>query len=207
MRHMTHSSPDEIARQLAFLVELDKLKSIMRQSPLIDQSRKENSAEHSWHLSMFALVLSSHAKDVDALRVVKLLLVHDIVEIDAGDHPIHSASGNDALVQQAEQDAAERIFGLLPDHQGREMLELWREFEAAQTPEAIFAKALDRLQPLLINTLSNGGTWTENGVTQQQVMERYGPVIARGSPVLWEAASKLVSEYFAKAGRSQGGQR
>ncbi|BAN27588.1 HD domain-containing protein [Caballeronia insecticola] len=198
---MTHSSSDQIARQLAFLVELDKLKSILRQSPLINKSRKENSAEHSWHLSMFALVLSTHANDVDALRVVQLLLVHDIVEIDAGDHPIHSASANDAQVQEAEQRAAERIFGLLPEEQGRQMLELWREFEAAETPEAVFAKVLDRLQPLLINTLSDGGTWTENGVTQQQVLERYGPVIARGSPVLWEAASKLVGDYFAAAGR------
>lgn len=200
---MTSLSTDQIAQQLAFLVELDRLKSIIRQSPLINQSRKENSAEHSWHLSMFALVLSAHAKDaVDTLHVVKLLLVHDIVEIDAGDHPIHSTSEHAALIAEAEQHAAERIFGLLPDHQGRELLELWREFEAAETPEAIFAKALDRLQPLLINTLSNGGTWTENGVTQQQVMERYGPVIERGSPSLWEVASKRVSEFFDAAGRS-----
>ncbi|BAN49166.1 HD family hydrolase [Metapseudomonas resinovorans] len=196
---MTYSSTDQIAQQLAFLVELDKLKSIMRQSPLIDQSRKENSAEHSWHLGMFALVLSAHAKEVDTLHVVKLLLVHDIVEIDAGDHPLHSASGQAALIEAAERRAAERIFGLLPEQQGREMLDLWCEFEAAQTPEAIFAKALDRLQPLLINTLSNGGTWAENGVTRQQVMERYGPVIERGSPVLWEVASQCVSDYFAKA--------
>ncbi|CAE6821197.1 HD domain-containing protein [Paraburkholderia domus] len=200
---MTCLPTDQIAQQLAFLVELDRLKSIMRQSPLINQSRKENSAEHSWHLSMFALVLSAHAKDVvDTLHVVKLLLVHDIVEIDAGDHPIHSTSGHDALISEAEQQAAERIFGLLPQHQGREMFELWREFEAAETPEAIFAKTLDRLQPLLINTLSNGGTWTENGVTQRQVMERYGAVIARGSATLWEVASKRVSEFFAAAGSS-----
>jgi putative hydrolase of HD superfamily len=196
---MTSSPHEQIARQLAFLAEIDKLKSIVRQSPLIDRSRKENSAEHSWHLSMFALVLSAHAKDVDALHVIKLLLVHDIVEIDAGDHPIHSTTGQDALIEQAEQRAAERIFGLLPEQQAREMRELWDEFEAAQTPEAVFAKALDRLQPLLINTLSNGGTWTENSLTEEQVMERYAPVIERGSPVLWEVASKLVSDYFAAA--------
>lgn len=195
---MTGLSTDQIAQQLAFLVELDRLKSIMRQSPLIDRSRKENSAEHSWHLSMFALVLSAHARDeVDTLHVVKLLLVHDVVEIDAGDHPLHSTSAPDTLIAEAEQRAAERIFGLLPAAQGRDMLALWREFEAAQTPEAIFAKALDRLQPLLINTLSNGGTWTENGVTQQQVMERYGPVIERGSPALWATASERVREFFA----------
>ncbi|CAD6515524.1 HD domain-containing protein [Paraburkholderia metrosideri] len=195
---MTCLPTDQLTQQLAFLVELDRLKSIVRQSPLINQSRKENSAEHSWHLSMFALVLATHAKDaVNPLHVVKLLLVHDIVEIDAGDHPIHATGGPDTQIAEAEQRAAERIFGLLPEQQGREMLELWREFEDAQTPEAVFAKALDRLQPLLINTLANGGTWTENGVTQQQVMERYGPVIERGSPALWEAASKRVSEFFA----------
>ncbi|ASL45855.1 5'-deoxynucleotidase YfbR [Burkholderia sp. AD24] len=200
---MTSLPTDQIAQQLAFLVELDKLKSILRQSPLIDRSRKENSAEHSWHLSMFALILSGHAKEnVDTLHVVKLLLVHDVVEIDAGDHPIHASSGQAAQIAEDEQHAAERIFGLLPEPQGRELLELWREFEAAQTPEAIFAKALDRLQPLLINTLSNGGTWTENGVTQQQVMERYGPVIARGSPALWEVASERVGEFFAASGSS-----
>ncbi|MGF6771590.1 putative hydrolase of HD superfamily [Paraburkholderia sp. GAS199] len=196
---MTSPSLDQTTRQLTFLMELDKLKSIMRQSPLINRSRKENSAEHSWHLCMFALVLSNHAKDVDALHAVKLLLVHDIVEIDAGDHPLHATSGQAEAIAQAEQRAAERIFGLLPDDQGRELLALWHEFEAAQTPEAIFAKALDRLQPLLINTLSNGGTWTENGVTEQQVMERYGPVIKRGSPDLWEAASQRVRDYFAGA--------
>ncbi|MCI9875497.1 HD domain-containing protein [Pseudomonas atacamensis] len=194
---MSRLYEDHIAQQFAFLIELDELKSIMRQSPLINQSRKENSAEHSWHLSMFALILSSHARDtVDTLHVVKLLLVHDIVEIDAGDHPIHSIGESDVLVAQAEQLAAERIFGLLPKQQGRKMLELWNEFEAAETPEAIFAKSLDRLQPLLINTLSNGGTWAEAGVTQEQVMERYGPVIERGSPILWDVASKRVCEYF-----------
>lgn len=195
---MTALPTDQIAQQLAFLMELDKLKSVLRQSPLINQSRKENSAEHSWHLSMFALVLSAHAQEkVDTLHVIKLLMVHDIVEIDAGDHPIHSSSEPSALIAHAEQQAAERIFGLLPDASGREMLELWREFEVAQTPEAIFAKALDRLQPLLINTLSEGGTWSENGVSQQQVIERYGPTIARGSPALWEVARKHVSEFFA----------
>jgi putative hydrolase of HD superfamily len=194
---------DIIQRQLAFLAELDQLKSIVRQSPLINRSRKENSAEHSWHLAMFALVLSEHVDGVDALHAVKLLLVHDIVEIDAGDAPIHETGNDKVLLERAERQAAERIFGLLPVAQGREFLALWREFEAAETPEAHFAKALDRLQPLLLNTLAGGGTWTENDVTEQQVVERYGPVIDRGSPVLWQEARKLVRRHFEERAADQ----
>lgn len=191
-------SDSAIQRQLAFLAELDRLKSVVRQSPLADRSRRENSAEHSWHLAMFALVLSDHAGGVDALHVAKLLLVHDIVEIDAGDAPIHVAGADMAALAEAEQRAAERIFGLLPPEQGRELFGLWREFEAAETPAARFAKAIDRLQPLLLNVLAGGGTWTENGVSERQVMERYGPPIERGSPTLWREAAELVRKHFAE---------
>jgi putative hydrolase of HD superfamily len=189
---------EPLRRQLAFLAELDQLKSIVRQSPLINRSRKENSAEHSWHLAMFALVLSEHARGVDILHVVKLLLVHDIVEIDAGDAPIHVAGKDKALLEEEERQAAERIFGLLPSPQSQVFLDLWLEFEAAETPAARFAKALDRLQPLLLNTLTQGGTWAENGVTEQQVMERYGPIIERGSPALWREAVERVRRHFAE---------
>lgn len=195
---MAGLSADIIQQQLTFLAELDQLKSIVRQSPLINRSRKENSAEHSWHLAMFALVLLEHAEGVDAFHVVKLLLLHDIVEIDAGDAPIHVTGKDKALLEQEERRAAERIFGLLPSKQGQDLLALWLEFEAAETSEARFAKALDRLQPLLLNTLTDGGTWTENGLTEQQVIERYGPTIEGGSPVLWQAASKLVRRHFAQ---------
>ncbi len=196
---MTQPAPLEgLHRQLAFLAELDRLKLVVRQSPLVDRSRKENSAEHSWHLAMFALVLAEHAPGVDAVHVVKLLLVHDIVEIDAGDAPIHAAGQDKAALALAERRAAERIFGLLPVEQGREMLALWEEFEEASTPDAQFAKALDRLQPLLLNTLTGGGTWTENGVTEQQVVERIGPTIEAGSPLLWQEASKLIRQHFAE---------
>jgi len=187
-----------IRRQLAFLAELDRLKSVVRQSPLINRTRRENSAEHSWHLAMFALVLSEHAKGVDALHVAKLLLLHDIVEIDAGDAPIHVTGRDKAVLAQEERAAAERIFGLLPPEQRQKFLSLWLEFEAGETPDARFAKALDRLQPLLLNTLTDGGTWTENAVTEQQVMERYGPAIEGGSDVLWQVASTLVRQHFAK---------
>ena len=194
---MTNPTLETIRQQLAFLAEIDQLKSIVRQSPIVNRTRKENSAEHSWHLAMFALVLADSAPEVDALHAVKLLLVHDIVEIDAGDAPIHVAGQDKAELERAERRAAERIFGLLPLDQGRELLALWHEFEEATTPAARFAKALDRLQPLLLNTLTDGGTWTENGVTEQQVMDRYGPIIQAGSPLLWQEASRLVRQHFA----------
>jgi putative hydrolase of HD superfamily len=200
---VTTEALENIHRQLAFLTELDRLKSVMRQSPLINRTRRENSAEHSWHLAMFALVLSEHVKDVDALYVAKLLLLHDIVEIDAGDAPIHVTGRDKALLAQEERAAAERIFGLLPPEQGQEFLSLWLEFEAGETPNARFAKALDRLQPLLLNTLTDGGTWTENGVSEQQVMERYGPAIEGGSALLWQVASTLVRQHFGKRSTAQ----
>jgi putative hydrolases of HD superfamily len=172
------------------------LKSVIRQSPLINRTRKENSAGHSWHLAMFALVLGEYAVDVDITHVVKLLLVHDVVEIDAGDAPLH-ASGTDRIaLAQAERAAAERIFGLLPTEQGQAFLALWLEFEDAVTAAARFAKALDRLQPLLLNVRTGGGTWAENGVTGQQVKERYGPVIEGGAPALWQEARRLVEQHF-----------
>ena len=195
---MPLAASNVVGRQLAFLAELDRLKSVVRQSPIVNRSRKENSAEHSWHLAMFALVLADSAPEVDALHAVKLLLVHDIVEIDAGDAPIHVAGKDMAALARSERQAAERIFGLLPPGQGQEFLALWTEFEEARTPAARFAKALDRLQPLFLNTLTEGGTWAENGVTEQEVMERYGPTIEAGSPLLWQEASRLVRRHFAR---------
>jgi putative hydrolase of HD superfamily len=193
---MTTSSSQNILAQFAFLTEMDRLKSITRQSFLIEANRRENSAEHSWHLAMFALVLGEHVEGVDVSHVIKMLLVHDIVEIDVGDFPIHRVGIDREMLEQKERAAANRIFGLLPPRQAEETLGLWLEFEAAMTPEARFAKSLDRLQPLLLNTLTNGGTWTENGVTEQQVIERYGPMIEGGSPELWSFAVTLVKRHF-----------
>jgi putative hydrolase of HD superfamily len=186
-----------IRQQFAFLAEIDKLKSILRASPLIDRSRKENSAEHSWHIAMFALTLAEHSGGADISRVIRMLLLHDIVEIDAGDTPFF-APGGGAGPAKSEHDAAIRIFGLLPEGQGAEMRALWEEFEAGDTTDARFAKALDRLQPLLVNTLTDGGTWNEFGVTEAQAMQRYGAIIAKGSPDLWRAASALVAGHFAE---------
>jgi putative hydrolase of HD superfamily len=183
-------------KQFDFLREIDQLKSVIRKSPLIDQSRKENSAEHSWHLAMYALILKdSSEKEINIERVIKMLLIHDIVEIDAGDHPLHETIDN-SLQEEAERKAAERIFSLLPDQQGNELKALWYEFEAAESNDAVFAKSLDRLQPLIHNVATNGGTWIEGNVSHEQVKQRYGSVIAEGSRTLWDYAKGLVNRYF-----------
>ncbi|OAE53461.1 hydrolase [Achromobacter insolitus] len=187
---------NKLEQQLAFLREIDRLKAVTRQSPLLDGSRRENSAEHSWHLAMYALVLSEYAHEsINAHRVMQMLLLHDIVEIDVGDFPIHGGASADMQAEQ-EAAAARRIFGLLPQPQAAAFLDLWLEFEAAETEDAKFAKALDRFQPLLINVYTDGGTWKENGVSLEQVLARYGPVIARGAPQLWTVCEEWVSRHF-----------
>ncbi len=190
---------DDLTSRMAFLAEIDALKGVLRQSRIADGSRRENSAEHSWHLAMFALILGEGEPSLDIGRVIAMLLIHDIVEIDAGDAPIHGTHDAAALAV-AEAEAAERLFGLLPAAQCDRLLALWREFELAETPEARFAKALDRLQPLLLNTLTQGGTWTENGISEDQVYARYGPTIERGSPGLWRYATELVRNFFGRPG-------
>jgi|TARA_R110001632_G_scaffold50409_3_gene125933 putative hydrolase of HD superfamily len=183
-------------KQLDFLREIDQLKSVIRKSPLIDQSRRENSAEHSWHLAMYALILKdSSDQDINLDRVIKMLLIHDIVEIDAGDHPLHETIDN-SLQEEAERKAAERIFGLLPTSQGEELKALWYEFEAAESHDAVFAKSLDRLQPLIHNVATKGGTWVEGNVSHEQVKQRYGSVISAGSKTLWGYVKGLVKKHF-----------
>lgn len=189
-----HTNP--LLQKLTFLHEIDRLKSVIRQSPLLDRSRKENSAEHSWHLAMYALLLQDYAVGVvDANRVIKMLLLHDIVEVDVGDTPLHSsASPNDQY--RAEMQAASRLFGLLPAPESSELLALWQEFEEAKSEDAKFAKALDRVQPLLVNVMTGGGTWNDHGVSLELVLQRYGPTIRRGSPILWELCEQLVQQHF-----------
>lgn len=189
---------DSLTQQLTFLREIDRLKSVIRRSPLLDRSRRENSAEHSWHLAMYAWLLHEHAAGpVDISRVIRMLLLHDIVEVDAGDTPIHGA-GWTAVQSEREAAAAARIFGLLPRQQGAELLALWEEFESATTEDAKFAKALDRFQPLLVNIFTEGGTWAESGVTLEQVEARYGPPIRKGSPRLWALCEEWVKRHFEK---------
>ena len=191
-------STSNLELQLAFLKEIDRLKSVVRLSPLIDRSRRENSAEHSWHLAMYALVLAEHAAgSVDVMRVVKMLLIHDIVEIDAGDVPFHVPATHAGQAER-ERLAAERIFGLLPAAQAAEFRTLWLEFEAAESDDARFAKALDRFQPMLHNAATDGGTWVECAVTLEQITARCRPPIEGGAPALWEAAAGMAEKHYRK---------
>lgn len=188
-------APERLAQQIDFLVEIDRLKTILRQTLLSDGSRAENSAEHSWHLALFAVVLAEHANDSDSLelgRVVLMLLVHDIVEIDAGDTFCYDVDANRDK-EEREQAAAARLFGKLPPDQGSRLRQLWEEFEARETPEARFANAVDRLQPMLHNVLTRGHSWRLHGVGKEQVLERNRPV-GDGSSELWEFAERFLDQ-------------
>ena len=191
---------DRLAAQFAFLNEADRLKSVLRATTLCDGSRRENSGEHSWHLALYAMVLADQAAPgVDIGRVIRMLLIHDLVEIDVGDVPIHSANGQahaSAATQAAEQRAAERIFGLLPPDQARDFRALWDEFEAAETPDAVFAKSLDRVQPVMANLQSGGGTWITYDVTFDQLESRVGTKVERGAPHLWAWVRAKVRPFF-----------
>lgn len=190
---------DRITAQFAFLNEADRLKSVLRGTTLNDGSRRENSAEHSWHIMLYAAVMAEHAVRPVALdRVIRMLLLHDIVEIDAGDTPIHGA--HDAGAQaEAEARAAERIFGLLPPDQAEAFRALWDEFEAAETDDAIFAKAIDRVQPVMSNLESGGGTWPEYNVTAAQLDARVGVKVRRGAPAIWDMLKSRIDAWFDRA--------
>lgn len=186
--------------QFRFLIEADKLKQVLRATRLTDGSRRENSGEHSWHLALYALVLADQAgPGVNIDRVIRMLLLHDLVEIDVGDVPIHSANSmahGSAAVQAAEAAAADRIFGILPDDLRDDLRALWQEFEAALTPDAVFARALDRVQPVIHNIASGGGTWAEYDVTWPQLESRVGSRIARGAPALWDWVAARARGWF-----------
>lgn len=187
-----------LAQQLGFIREIDKLKSVLRRTLLMDGTRYENDAEHSWHLAVMAILLREHANkpDVDVGRVVKMVLVHDIVEIDAGDTYCYDDAGNRGKVAR-EQVAAERLFGLLPEDQRQEFQALWEEFEARVTPEARFAAALDRVQPLMHNYYTGGVVWKQHGVNSAKVQERNRHV-GEGSRTLWEFAEELIRDAVAR---------
>ena len=186
-----------LEQQIAFLNEADKLKSVMRGTLLCDGSRSENSAEHSWHLTLYALVLADQAgPDVDMIRVIKMLILHDIVEIDAGDNPIFGTYDASDMETQ-EQAAADRIFGLLPKDLRDDLRAAWEEFEANRTPTAQFAKSLDRFQPPMQNLAAGGGSWIDYNVTHDQFVEKVGMKIETGAPGLWDYARRRVSTWFA----------
>jgi len=182
--------------RLAFLNEADQLKSIERASRLNDNSRFENSAEHSWHIMLHAMVLEDQAGSEVALdRVLKMLLIHDIVEIDAGDAPIHGVVDHAAMAVK-EQKAAERLFGLLPVNEGRSLISLWQEFEAAETPDAMFAKAIDRVQVPISNLANGGGSWIAYKVSLAQLDQRVGIPVNRGAPGVWAWLRPQLSSFF-----------
>jgi putative hydrolase of HD superfamily len=186
------AAADRLARQVSFILEVDKLKEIFRQTINTQSRRAENDAEHSWHLCLCVIVLAEHANspNLDVLRVLKMVIIHDLVEIDAGDTFAYDTA---AMAHQHEREAlaADRIFGLLPPDQSREFRALWDEFEARQTPEAKFALAVDRFQPMLLNCKTEGAAWRRHGVTQDRVLARNAAVADACKP-LWEYVVAMV---------------
>ena len=188
---------DRLKKQVEFILELDKLKTIFRQSYLIHAERRENSAEHSWHVAVMALLLAEYAEEkVDLLRVLQMLLIHDIVEIDAGDTYCYDEA-NSLDKAAREKQAALRIFGLLPEEQGKELRVIWEEFEAGVSPEAKFANAVDRLMPLLHNYYTQGKSWQAHGITKDKVLARTVQ-IQEVSNSLWQWIDALLEDAVAK---------
>ena len=188
---------ENLAQQIAFIKEIDKLKYIQRKTCIFNSKRNENDAEHSWQLAMMALVLSGHANEkVDLLKVIKMLLIHDIVEIDAGDTFLFDTTKNHTNTDE-ELVAAKRIFGLLPEEQSAELITIWEEFEAGESAEAKFAKAMDRFAPMMQNASNNGGTWAEFNVPYETIIEKKKR-IKEGSEIVWDYAKGLVDESLAK---------
>ncbi len=189
---------DRLKQQINFILETDRLKSIYRRTYLADGSRFENDAEHSWHLSLMAILLAEHSNSsIDILKVVKMVIIHDIIEIDAGDAYCYDAAANEGKAER-EMAAAERLFSLLPNDQKEEFMFTWQEFEKNQSPEANFANALDRFQPVNLNYASEGKSWQENSITYDQVLKR-NSVIKSGSDKLWDYAKKIIDSAVTKS--------
>ena len=196
-------SDDRLTRQVTFLVEADRLKNVLRRTPLTDDSRPENSAEHSWHLALAAITLAEWAPPgLDLQRVLELVVVHDLVEIDAGDTFAYDTAANHSKVAR-EQAAADRIFGLLPDEQGARVRGLWDEFEAQVSAESRYANALDRLQALLQNMQAGGGSWAAYGITRSQVYARMQPVQA-ALPDVWPFVESVIERFCAAGAIADG---
>ena len=185
-------------QQIKFVIEVDKMKNILRQTLLTDKSRRENDAEHSWHLALMAMVLHEYADQskVDLYRVLKMALVHDLIEIDAGDTFAYDEAGNESKAER-ERMAADRIFALLPEDQGGELRALWEEFDAEETADAQYAAAIDRLQPLLCNYATEGHTWKDGRVTSGQVRKRMR-IIKEAAPELWQLAEDIIQSSIEK---------
>lgn len=186
---------ERLQKQMDFIVEIDKVKEIFRQTYLSDGTRKENDAEHSWHLALMAVLLKEYANEqVDLGKVVPMVLLHDLVEIDAGDTYAYDQAGA-ATQHEREQKAADRIFGLLPSDQGKWFMDLWEEFEAYQTPDAKFAHVLDNCQPMLLNDAEGGKSWLEHGVHKSQIYKRNRHT-AEGSEKIWEYMQTVIDKHI-----------
>lgn len=190
---------ERLKKQFAFFQEIDKEKEIFRQTYLADASRKENDAEHAWHMAIMTVLLSEYAnEEIDVLKTVTMLLIHDIVEIDAGDTYAYAPEGKKTQ-EERERKAADRIFHLLPDDQADKMYALWEEFEAQQTPEAKFARTMDNIQPMMLNDASNGLSWDEHQVKLSQILKR-NERTAKGSEQIWEYAKEEFLQKNIQAG-------
>ena len=189
---------ERLKKQIEFIIEVDKLKQIYRQTLLMDGSRNENDAEHSWHLALMAMVLHEYSpkKDLDITKVLKMLLIHDLVEIYAGDTFCYDEKANLSKAER-ELEAAERLFNILPPDQSQEFRALWDEFEERKTPEALFASSLDRIQPLICNYLTGGHTWVKYGIKSDKVLER-NLLVKEGAPELWELVEEIVEDSIKK---------
>lgn len=184
-----------LQQQIEFIKEIDKIKYIQRKTKLFNSNRFENDAEHSWHLAVMAIVLNEHSnKSIDILKVIKMLLIHDIVEIDSGDIFIYDTEKNHTNTDE-ELKASKRIFGILPKVQAKELIDLWIEFENGKTEDAKFAKALDRFEPILQNSSNNGGTWHEYKVSKESVIDKTKPIMD-GSVTIWEHSERLINNYY-----------
>lgn len=184
---------DRLEQQIRFLLEIDKQKEIVRQTYLADGSRKEGDAEHAWHLAVMAFLLADYANEkIDVLKTVKMVLLHDVIEIDAGDTYAYDIEGNKTK-RVREERAADRIYGMLPEERKQEYRALWEEFETMETPEARFANTLDKIQPILLNHASGGRSWREHGVKREQIMER-NERTHEGSEALWEYALNIINQ-------------
>ncbi|HUK31651.1 MAG TPA: HD domain-containing protein [Candidatus Acidoferrum sp.] len=194
---LLQQSESRIGQQLTFLVEADKLKGVLRRTMLTDASRQENTAEHSWHLALAAIVLEEYAAaPVNMAKVLRMLTVHDVVEIDAGDTFAFDKAGN-ATKEERERIAADRIFGLLPDEMSAELRGLWEEFDENASPEARYANAVDRIQPFLQNRETGGGTWRIHNLSRDQVLARMDP-IRTVMPKLWPVVTSTIDEFYYK---------
>lgn len=201
---VTAMDQERIEKQFSFIREIDREKFIGRQTYLSDGERKENDAEHAWHMAIMTVLLSEYANEkIDVLRTVTMLLIHDIVEIDAGDTYAYDEEGKKTQ-KERERKAAERLYGLLPSDQGEKLKSLWEEFEACATPEARFARCMDNLQPMMLNAVTDGKAWVEHQVELSQILDR-NQNTHTGSEILWEYARKNWIDPNVEKGTIKGG--